>query len=52
MNMQNEPVEHYVEVERTSQKRYAPAVVTTYNVPSVTAGSEDPIELSVLMGDT
>jgi capsular exopolysaccharide synthesis family protein len=50
MNMQNEPLEHHVEVERTSPKRYAPAVVTTYNVPSVSARSEDPVELSVLMG--
>jgi succinoglycan biosynthesis transport protein ExoP len=49
MNMQNEPVEHHVELERTSPKRYAPAVVTTYAIPQVNSGAEDSVRLSVLM---
>jgi succinoglycan biosynthesis transport protein ExoP len=49
MNIQNEPVEHHVELERPSPKRYPPAVVTTYTVPHVNSGAEDSVQLSVLM---
>jgi hypothetical protein len=49
MNMKTGPVEHQVELERPSQKRYAPAVVTTYTVPEVSSGAVDPVELNALM---
>jgi succinoglycan biosynthesis transport protein ExoP len=49
MNMSNEPVEHRMELERPSQKLYAPAVVNTYSIPQARPETEDPVELNVLM---